>query len=601
MRRGWFPPAAVMLAVAVGGCQPAPVETSEVERTDVESSASTSVDRSLSAAADPVTGGPFVDRSAEAGLDFVHWNGMSGEYYYSEMMGAGGALFDVDGDGDLDLFLVQGAWLGDGPIEGATFPQPAHGLGDRLYRNDSNADDVRFTDVTESALAGIEPGYGMGVAVADFDADGRPDLFLTRADRNRHLRNVDGVRFEDVSDAVTGSTRWGVPAVPFDADGDGDVDLFVGHYVDYTTAVDKRCPDELGQPNYCGPLAYPGVRDGLLLNRGDGTFEEVSGRAGFDAAYSAALGAVAFDADGDGRLDIYVANDGTPNQLWRNLGPGPGGVPRFEDRAVAAGAAVNGLGRPEASMGVAVADADGDGVEDLFLTHLARETHTLYVADGAGGFVDRTAASGLGAPSFDRTGFGCGFADFDHDGHLDLLTVAGAVKVIKARRLDGDPYPLDQPDQLFRGLDGGRFEVWDAGEVIDREAVSRGVVLGDVDGDGDVDAVVTENAGPARLLINTVGQDRPWIGLRLLDERGVDVPAALATVTLADGRQVVRRVGMNASYASSGEPRLHIGLADGDTASGVVVTWPGGARERFPAPASGQNVSLARGAGELIP
>lgn len=542
---------------------------------------------------------------------------MSGGYYYSEMMGSGVALFDADGDGDLDLFLVQGTMLGSGSIETATFPPPAHGLGDRLYLNRLETGELRFEDVSETALAGLEPGYGMGVAAADFDGDGRTDLYLTRTGTNVHLRNVPGEngvpRFVDVSDGVTGSRRWGVPAVPGDFDGDGDIDLFVGNYVDYSVSTDRRCPDELGQPNYCGPLSYPPVADQLFVNRGDGTFEDGSVAAGLagigpGVAFGACLGAVAADFDGDGRLDLYVANDGNPNQLWINIGKGASGGPRFENRAVESGVAVNGRGQAEASMGVAVADVDRDGDEDIFLTHLSRETHTLYRNDGSGFFDDRSSESGLGAPSFDRTGFGAVFLDHDRDGLPDLATVTGTVKVIKELSLAGDPHPLHQPDQLFRGVGGGRFEEVESA-VFRRSEVGRGLAVGDLDNDGDPDLVVSNNAGPARVLENRGAEDVPWVGLRLVNAAGSDVPGALATIEDVEGVSM-ERVGANASYASASDPRLLFALnLGGDGSDGgspepgtvvVRITWPDGLVERFEGVPTDRYSTLRRAEGSPV-
>ncbi|MEM1177857.1 MAG: FG-GAP-like repeat-containing protein [Acidobacteriota bacterium] len=562
------------------------------------------------------------DITAETGLDFEHWNGRTGGYFYSEMMGAGGALVDVDLDGDLDLFLIQGVQLDpDGTPE---VPEPAHGLGDRLYRNDLEVGDdgeprIRFVDITEQAgLNAVDRGYGMGVTVTDVDGDGYPDLYVTRAGANQLLRHRGGAEpaYEDWTDSVTGITRWGVPAVSFDLEGDGDLDLFIGHYVDYSTAVDKSCTDALGQANYCGPLAYPSVIDELLINLGPGPdgrprFELGGGRAGFAQAYGPALGATLVDLELDGLLDIFVANDGNENQLWHNRGDGT-----FGDRALELGVAVNGQGHAEAGMGVAGGDVDNDGDEDLLVTHLTRETHTLYVRDAAPkvgavpGYVDRTRESGLAKATFAATGFGAGLVDFDHDGQLDAVAVSGAVKVIKELALRGDPYPLHQKNLLLRGVGGGRFEPWPS-PSFEASRVSRGALFGDLDNDGDVDLVITNNSGPARVLANRVRQNpqtagRPWLGLALVDGAGSAVPGAYAELILTDGRRLVRRVGANASYASSGDPRLHFTFPDtaGDAGDGVPtpetldVLWPGGRWERYPAPALNTYTELRRGGGE---
>ncbi len=550
----------------------------------------------------------FVDVAASVGLDFRHWNGMSGELYYAEMMGSGAALFDVDNDGDLDVYLVQGNALGDASDQ-PTFPPPGSlPLADRLFRNDLSVEadggqTLRFTDVTEAS--GLEStGYGMGVTAADFDNDGWTDLYVTNLEGNRLFRNrgpdAGGqVTFEDVTEASgTGVGQWSVPAVAFDFDRDGWLDLFVGNYVDYSVAANKRCTDELGLPNYCGPLAFAPLPDVLLRNLGDLTFDDVTHEAGIHREYGGCLGAVATDFDGDGWLDLYAGNDGMPNQLWFNRRDGS-----FENRALLAGAAVSGQGHPEASMGVAAADFDGDGDEDLFVAHLRRETNTVYVNDGRGHFEDRSAASGLGSPSLAMTTFGTGWLDFDNDGRLDQLTVNGAVKVLKQLSLAGDPFPLHQHNQLFHNAGDGTFEdvTARAGEAFALSEVSRGAAFGDVDNDGDTDVLVSNNSGPVRLLLNQVGQQQPWVGLRLVGEAGKrDMPGARAGI-VRDAGSVWRRVGANASYSSSSDPRLRFGLGDDTTIREVVVEWPDGRSEQWPAKdlQTGTYVTLRQGTGRV--
>ena len=567
---------------------------------------------------DSASDAPFLDVTAEVGLDFLHFNGMSGGYYYSEMMGSGGAIFDADRDGRMDLFLVQGSMLGTKPIAEAAFPPTdPDNLSDRLWlgRKKEPGDGVgfRFEDVTESAgIRGPGDGYGMGVAAADFDGDGWTDLYVTQKGPNRLLRHrgLDDTGrpvFEDVTDEITGSRSWSVPAVPFDADGDGDMDLFLGNYVIYDESLDRKCPDELGRPNYCGPLTYPPAPDQLLVNvtepGGPIRFEDHSGRAGIQREFGAALGAVAADFNGDGRLDIYVANDGNPNQLWISVGQG--GELRFDNQALPAGAGVNGQGHAEASMGVAVADVDQDRDEDIFLTHLTRETHTLYINDGHGGFIDGSAESGLAGPSLDRTGFGTAFLDYDRDGLLDAVVAAGAVKVVKEQALAGDPHPLKQRNQLYRGVAPGRFvDVTDqAGPAFQDLAVGRAALVGDLDDDGDPDLVMTYNAGPAQVLLNTAAP-APWIGLRLVsngpgtDGPGTDVPGAVARVRFSDGSERSARVGANAGYASVSDPRLL--FAFGSMPSEPVhvdVEWPDGRHESWSDLAPGTYHTLRRGGG----
>ena len=546
---------------------------------------------------------PFLDVTEAVGLDFTHFNGMSGEYYYSEMMGSGGALFDADADGDMDLFLVQGTMLGGKPLSEAIFPpdDPAL-LRDRLWLNEKTDNEAGFRFV-EVPMPTDGDGYGMGVTAADFDGDGWTDLYVSQTGANRMLRHLglgdDGrPRFEDITDEVTGSTRWTVPAAAFDADGDQDLDLFLGNYVTYNESLDRKCPDELGRPNYCGPLTYPPAVDQLLINvtepGGPIRFEDRSSAAGITREFGACLGAVAADFNNDGRLDIYVANDGNPNQLWIAQGDG-----KYENQALLAGAGVNAQGHSEASMGVAVADVDGDRDEDIFLTHLARETHTLYVNDGQGGFADQSSESGIAGPSLDRTGFGTSFLDYDMDGQLDIVVAAGGVKVIKEQALAGDPHPLKQRDQLFRGLGDGRFEdVTDqAGAPFRPEAVGRGTLVGDLNNDGAPDLVLTYNAGPAKVLLNQASGS--WLGLHLVNPTGTDVLGAVVELKTGDGQIVRSRVGANAGYASTNDPRLLFAFGtepEADTLS-VTVTWPDGTEDAWPSLTPGTYTTLVRGEG----
>jgi hypothetical protein len=563
------------------------------------------------APASPAPPSLFTDEAAAAGLDFVHFNGMSGELYFPEMTGQGGALLDYDQDGDLDVYLVQGHMLGPGKeIAQATFaPRHPVPLSDRLYRNDLavTADGervLRFTDVTEeSGIARLALGYGMGVAVADVDNDGWPDLYLASFGSNQMLRNRSDGTFEDVTAATgTDDTRWSIGASFFDYDEDGWLDLYVVNYVDFSFAVHKDCSTPSGTRDYCGPLAYEPVPDRLFRNRGPGpdgvTFEDVSARAGIAAEVGSGLGVVTADFDGDGRTDVYVANDGRPNFLWLNRGDGT-----FSDAALLAGTAVNRAGQPEASMGVDAADADGDGDEDLFMAHLTGETNTFYRNQGGGLFVDDTVRTGLGPPSLPSTGFGTGFFDYDNDGWLDLFVANGAVKTIEALARERDPYPLHQKNLLFQGAGGGRYQDVSAraGAVFELSEVSRGAAFGDVDGDGDPDVLVTNNAGPARLLVNRVGQDRSWVGLRLLGRAGWDALGARAAVSLPGQPPLWRRVKTDGSYASAHDPRLLFGLGEAAAPVAIRVVWPDGATVEWTGLPADRYATLSREPGGGVP
>jgi hypothetical protein len=516
---------------------------------------------------------------------------MHGELYIAEMMGGGAALFDYDADGDLDVYVTQGGRLKREPA--------AETPGDRLFRNDlgeragGGALPV-FVDVT--ATSGIEArGYGIGVAAGDVDNDGFVDLYVNNLGSNQLWRNRGDGTFEDrTSISGTDDVRWSAAAAFLDYDRDGLLDLFVGNYIDFRLANHRKCLAASGLWDYCGPLAYSPEPDRLFRNRGDGTFEDATLRAGLRDVFGNALGAIPADVDADGWIDLYVANDGMDNQLWINRGDGT-----FENRAMISGCAVNAEGQPEASMGVDAGDFDGDGDEDLFMTHLRRETNTLYLNRGDGSFEDGTVRTGLGQASWDYTGFGSGWLDYDNDGRLDLIAVNGAVRQLEALVQAGDPFPIHQPNLLFRNLGDARFEdVTDrAGSVFTLSEVSRGAAFGDVDNDGDVDVVIVNNGGALRLLINEVGHDRSWVGLRLVDGSGRDALGAWVGVVPAGASPRWRRVRTAGSYASSHDPRVLVGLGDAASVERVEVVWPDGVRETFDGPPVGRYTELRQGGG----
>ncbi len=535
----------------------------------------------------------FVDGAPDAGLRFTHVNGASGEFYMPELLGAGGALFDYDNDGDLDVFLVQG-----GPLDTATPPQPRDAATSRLFRNDlrrspAGPATLSFTDVTGRAGVALA-AYGMGAAVGDIDNDGFPDLLVTTFGGETLYRNNGDGTFTDITKtAGVSDPFWSASAAFADYDRDGDLDLFVTNYLDFTLAGNKRCTDATGVRDYCSPKSFKPLPDRLYRNEGGGRFTDVTASAGISRAYGNGLGVSAGDYNGDGWIDFYVANDATPNQLWINQKDGT-----FVDDGPLSGAALNAAGNPEGSMGVASGDFDADGDEDLFVTNIIGETFVLYVNDGAGNFDDARVRAGVAAPTAPLTGFGTDWFDYDNDGWLDLFVANGAVNIVE--RLRGQPAPFRMPKQLLRNLGDGRFEdvTASAGEVVRIEEVSRGAAFGDVDNDGDVDVLVTNNGGPARLLLNQAGGDRHWLQVRLVQAEGNRSGiGARVGVERTGGPTLWRRVRTDGSYLSASDVRVHFGLGASAKVDAVVVEWPDGVRERWTGIEVDRLATLRRGTG----
>ncbi len=571
----------------------------------------------IRAAPSPAASVPaFTEAATPSGLDFVHFNGMSGELYLPEEFGSGCALVDYDGDGDLDVYMVQGRMLGPGKtLADAIYPPPAsEPLSDHLYRNDftiqpDGSRKLHFTDVTESSgLAKIATGYGMGVATGDYDNDGKVDLYLANYGPNQLLHNQGDGTFADVTaQAGADDTRFSIAATFFDYDHDGWLDLYILNYVDFEFARHRKCTTTSGAPDYCSPLAYHPVEDRLLHNLGPGpdgkvTFEDVTDKMGISAEKGNGLGVVATDLDGDGWIDVYAANDQMANFLWLNQKGRS-----FREDAVMDGVAVNADGKPEASMGVDAADFDGDGDEDLLMAHLTGETNTFYRNDGGSLFLDETMRTGLGPPSIEKTGFGTGVLDYDGDGWLDLFVANGAAQVIETEARAGDPYPLRQKNQLYRNMGGAHFVDVSAesGPSFELSEVSRGVAVGDVDDDGDPDLLVSNNSGPVRLLVNRIGQSQPWLGLRLMTRDGRrDALGARVELMRKGAPPLWRRAHTDGSYESAGDPRVLFGLGGagaGTELEAVKVLWPDGSVERFPAPEPERYTTLLQGTGEREP
>ena len=519
------------------------------------------------------------------GLDFVHETGGVGDLHLPEIMGSGAALLDVEGDGDLDLYLVNGAFdLGRSPA--------ADGPRNRLYLQQ----DGRLVDAT--GTSGLDdPGYGMGVAVGDVDNDGLVDVYVSNYGADRIYRNLGGGRFRDETAAAgVRVDGWSTSATFVDFDRDGLLDLYVARYVAYDPRV--KCYDTAGRHEYCGPSAFPGVSDVLLRNEGGFTFRDVSARAGISAVSDAGLGVVSDDFDDDGWPDIYVANDADPNQLWMNLGDGT-----FRDEGLIMGASVNAQGVTEAGMGVVAADFDGDALPDLFMTHLVNESNTLYRNLGAGlGFEDATAASGLASGSAPYTGFGNVAFDAELDGDLDLALVNG--RVLRGPLLENDlPAPWDdyaEPNLLYRNVGGGRFELatGEAAGFHRRVEISRGLAIGDLDGDGDGDLLVSNTQGRARIYRNDAPRSGRGLEVEAWDPR-LGRPAEGAVIIAEVGDRRLRRSQCRGlSYLSSSPPAVVFGLGGDDRAERLLVRWPDGRQETFAGAEAGARVRLVRGEGQ---
>jgi hypothetical protein len=535
----------------------------------------------------------FTDQAKETGLDFVHFNGMSGEFYYPEIMPPGVALFDSDNDGDLDVFVVQGQMLGTKPLASAK-PQPRGPLPltGRLFRNDLKVapDGTRtrhFTDVT-AASGIVTQGYSMGVATGDYDNDGCIDLYVTSLGRNQLFHNNCNGTFTDVSKtSQTDDDGWSISASFVDYDRDGALDLFVGNYLNYSLEANIHCYSLSGSLDYCPPHVYRPHPSHLYRNNWDGTFTDVTVEAGLSREFGPALGVSTADFNGDGWIDIYVANDGQPNQLWINQHDGT-----FKNTALLSGAALSPEGEPKSSMGIDAGDFDNDGDEDLFITELTGQGDDLYVNDGTGMFEDRSARAGIRLASLPFTGFGAGWFDVDNDGWLDVLTVNGAVSQNVEALARNQLFSLQQRKQLFRNLGIGQlrgegppavnFEdaTKRAGSVLEIPEVSRGLAFGDIDNDGDVDVVVGNDSGPLRLLVNNVGNRKHWVGLRLVSDMR-DAVGARVMVTRGDGLTLWRRARADGSYASASDPRVLAGLGDSSAPPTVRVTWPDGRTEEW--------------------
>ena len=497
----------------------------------------------------------FSDVAREAGIDFRHERGGIGRKHLPETMGSGLAWLDADQDGRLDLYVVQ-----SGPFP----PDGSAVAANRLYLNRGGG---RF-EQADPGFGAADRGYGQGVVAADYDGDGRTDLYVCNFGRDRLYRNIGDGRFEDVTSAAgLGLDGWSSSAAFADADGDGDLDLYVTRYLEYDVSNELFCGDpQTDERRYCDPSLFDGAGDRYFRNLGGGRFEDATEAMGLGGANGKGLGVLFTDLDGDGAPDLYVANDLTPNHLFRNDGSG-----RFESLSILSGAAFNADGKAEAGMGLAVGDVDGDGDADLAVSNFDVETNTLYVNAGAMFFDDASAGTGFGPPSFNLLGFGVVLGDLNRDGWLDFYVTNGHI-FEKPERAD---LGWRQRDLMLLGDGRGRFREARCGAAFAGLQVGRGLAAADYDDDGDLDLAIVNNGGPLQLLRND-GAGGRWAGF-VLDGNAPNTGAVGARLTLHfDDGDAVRWVTAGDSYQSSSDPRILFGWTADRTPRSVSIVWRDG-------------------------
>jgi hypothetical protein len=531
----------------------------------------------------------FEDVTAKSGLRFAHDSGAAGKYFMPESIGSGGALFDFDNDGRLDVYLVHCGGTNSTSRNQLFHQQP----------------DGTFRDV--SAGSGLDVNsYGMGVAAGDVNNDGRVDVFLTEYLRVRMFLNRGGGKFEDVT-AASGidNTRWGTSAAFFDYDRDGWLDLVVANYVDYNPT--EKCFDTRGAQEYCGPQALLGTVTKLFRNLGATNatapprFTDETVRSGLARKIGPALGVVCADFTGDRWPDIFLADDGQPNRLFVNRHDGT-----FTEEAATRGLAYTMLGGTAANMGVALGNVNGDEMFDLFVTHLAWEQHTLWQQGPRGMFQDRTAAAGLNVAAWRGTGFGNALADFDLDGANDLALVNGLIKRGNdpAPRLPGlAPFwsSYAQRNQLFANDGQGHFRDVSGDNPVfsSLAAVGRGLLTGDLDNDGAIDLIATSAGGPARMFHNIASPRGHWLSVRAVDTAHGGRDAYGAEIIVQSGpRRRWRLVQPGTGYMVSNDPRAHFGLGTALAFDSITVIWPDGVEEFFPGGKTDQELVIKPGSGQ---
>ena len=501
----------------------------------------------------------FTDVTREAGIEFQHTDGRSGQYYLLEELGSGAAFFDYDNDDDLDIYFVNGTYLPGAHAE----RQPTNAL----YRNNG---DGTFTDVTN--LSGVgDTGYGVGCCVGDFDNDGYLDIYVTNFGKNVLYRNNGDGTFSDVTDAANvGDGRWGASCAFADYDKDGDLDLYAANYVEFKLDENKVC-HRGGVRTYCPPQAFEGVADVLYRNNGDGSFSEVTKEADVFNPRGRGLGVVWGDYDNDGYLDLYVANDTNENYLYRNNRDGT-----FSDAAFFAGCALSEHGKMESGMGVDFGDYDNDGFLDIAVTNFQNEVATLYRNNGNGFFTDVSYPSGTGEKTLPSLGWSVCFFDYDNDTDKDLFIANG--HVYDNVELFDPSTAFAQTNHLFENLGNGSFEeVTDQiGTDFSRKTPSRGAVFGDYDNDGDIDILVTNSNSKPQLLRNDGGNRNNWVKVRAIGTASNRAGIGTRIKVMAGGLSQMAEVKSGSGYLGQNEIALHFGLGEFDIIDKIVVIFPSG-------------------------
>ena len=582
----------ILLGVFLGaaGCSQKQSETHEappaapVQRPTSAPPQTESISPNL-ASTHPRPSGPivFTDVTAQAGIHFKHNSGAFGKKYLPETMGSGACFLDYDNDGWQDILLVNSTdWPGH--ESGKSFPA--------LYHNNK---DGTFTDVTRQAGLAVEM-YGMGCAVGDYDNDGNADIYITAVGSNHLFRNLGNGKFADVTaKAGVSDLGFSASAVWFDYDNDGKLDLFVAHYIDWSIESDQYCSLDNKNKSYCTPQRYKGQSSTLFHNKGDGTFENVTRRAGLYDPASKALGVALLDYDNDGWLDLFVSNDTEPNKLYHNNHDGT-----FTDVAIASGVAYSEAGTVRAGMGTDAADYDGSGWQSLVIGNFTNEGMALYHNDGSGLFTDVAPTTGIKRISTPSLTFGAFFFDYDLDGLPDILAVNGHVSDDISVLQPNVKYA--QPPQVFHNLGDNKFEeaTPKLGPALQRPIVGRGAAYADFDNDGDLDLLITVNNGPARLLRNDNGNQNDVLRVKTVGTRSNrDGIGAKVTVRTNKGVHLLAMVKTGSSYLSQSELPLTFGLGKPESGKTVSldIVWPSGRKDSLSAIKPNQFITVTEGKG----